>query len=407
MSETLQKQNYKQTEVGLIPKEWYTEKFDNLTQINGLVRGPFGGALKKDSFVRDGYKVYEQKNAIYNSVEIGSYYINDSKFFELKRFEVKEGDFILSCSGTIGSIYRIPKKFKKGIINQALLIIRINEDKVDPEYFYHQFVSDLVQGNVIDDTQGGAMKNLVGMSEFRKALIPFPPTLTEQRAIATALSDVDELLTSLEQLISKKQAIKQGAMQELLTPPHKGGKRLPGFSGEWEEKKLGECLNYEQPTKYLVSDSDYEGQTQTPVLTAGKSFILGYTDEENGIYQNLPVIIFDDFTTSNHIVNFKFKVKSSAMKMLRPVSKEYDLYFIHSIMNLINFSLGDDHKRRWITEYSDIVFFIPKIREQKAIAQVLSDMDEEIKALEEKKDKYQKIKEGMMQDLLTGKIRLV
>ena len=105
-------------------------------------------------------------------------------------------------------------------------------------------------------------------------------------------------------------------MQQLLTPPNKGGKRLTGFEGEWVEKTLGECLKYEQPTKYIVENSDYEGQSQTPVLTAGKSFLLGYTDEEFGVYSDYPVIIFDDFTTSKQFVDFSFKVKSSAMKLL-------------------------------------------------------------------------------------------
>ena len=101
--------------------------------------------------------------------------------------------------------------------------------------FYFQF-----RRNEIEElSTSGAQKNL-NIELFRPFLIPLPPTLTEQKAIATALSDVDALITSLEQTITKKKAIKQGAMQQLLTPPHKGGKRLPGFEGEWVEKTLGE-----------------------------------------------------------------------------------------------------------------------------------------------------------------------
>ena len=96
----------------------------------------------------------------------------------------------------------------------------------------------------------------------------------------------------------------------------------------WKEVELGEILDYEQPTDYIVSSEDYNDEYKTPVLTAGKSFILGYTDETNGIYTKSPVIIFDDFTTGSHYVTFPFKVKSSAMKLLTPKTKDVNLKYI-------------------------------------------------------------------------------
>lgn len=197
--------------------EWEEKTIESLCEKNGLIRGPFGGALKKESFVSNGHKVYEQKNAIYKSTEIGSYFIDDNKFKELQRFEVLENDYILSCSGTIGKLYQIPPNSPKGIINQALLIIRIDNSVSDYAYFKHQFTSDVVQQNVIDDTQGGAMKNLVGMADFKKATIPYPPLLEEQKAIAQILSDMDLEIEALEAKKAKYQDIKQGMMQELLT----------------------------------------------------------------------------------------------------------------------------------------------------------------------------------------------
>ena len=240
-------------------------------------------------------------------------------------------------------------------------------------------------------------------TEHIKSLkIPLPPTKKEQAAIATALSDVDSLIEKLKRLIKKKKNIKQGAMQELLT----GKRRLPGFSDKWERKTLGELLDYEQPTKYLVKSTEYSDNNNTSVLTAGKTFILGYTDEETGIFQDLPTIIFDDFTTANKYVDFPFKAKSSAMKILRPRNKDINLRFVFEKMQLINFKLGD-HKRYWISEYQNIEIDIPRPDEQNAIAITLSDMDAEIEKLESQLIKYQNIKHGMMQTLLTGKIRLV
>ncbi len=196
-------------------EEWVVNTLNKVSE--SLVRGPFGGALKKEFFVNKGYKVYEQKNAIYKDENLGEYYIDENKFKELKRFEIKSGDFIVSCSGTIGSIFKIPNKFKKGIINQALLKISLDKEKIDDDYFYYLFTSKPFQSQIIDDTQGGAMKNLVGMSVFKETEIKMPSSLKEQKAIAQILSDMDAEIETLEQQLQKTQILKQGMMQELLT----------------------------------------------------------------------------------------------------------------------------------------------------------------------------------------------
>jgi type I restriction enzyme S subunit len=229
----------------------------------------------------------------------------------------------------------------------------------------------------------------------------YPLKLQEQTAIATALSDIDALIGELDKLIAKKQGIKQATMQQLLT----GKKRLAGFSGEWEVKRLGELLDYEQPTKYLVSSTEYNDHNNVAVLTAGKSFVLGYTNEEHGIFQNLPVIIFDDFTTTTKYVDFPFKVKSSAMKMLKPKNEQVNLKFLFEKIQTIRFLLND-HKRYWISEYQKLEIELPSIEEQNAIANILSDMDAEISQLEGRRAKMGELKQGMMQELLTGRIRL-
>jgi type I restriction enzyme S subunit len=190
-------------------------------------------------------------------------------------------------------------------------------------------------------------------------------------------------------------------MQELLTTK----RRLKGFTWEWNSVKLGDVLEYRQPTKYLVSSKEYTTQG-VPVLTAGKTFILGYTQENWGLYDDLPVIIFDDFVVESKYVTMPFKVKSSAIKMLSLREKENDLRFIFEKMQCIEFSIAD-HKRHWISEYSQLEITIPEPNEQCAIANILSSMDTEITNLEQKRDKYIAIKQGMMQNLLTGKIRLI
>ena len=141
-----------------------------------------------------------------------------------------------------------------------------------------------------------------------------------------------------------------------------------------ETVKLGDVLEYEQPTKYIVDSVNYEGGFTIPVLTAGKSFILGYTDETTGVFDNLPVIILDDFTTAFHYVDFPFKVKSSAMKILKPVKDKADLKYLYYKMQTITLDT-DLHKRYWISKYSQIEIPLPPLPQQQKIASILDAAD--------------------------------
>ena len=145
----------------------------------------------------------------------------------------------------------------------------------------------------------------------------------------------------------------------------------------WQEYSLGELLPYEQPTPYIVESTDYNDNYTTPVLTAGKSFIIGYTNEPNGIYDKVPVIIFDDFTTSTQYVNFPFKVKSSAMKILTAKADLVLPKFIFYRMQLIEFD-HSTHKRYWIQQYSKIKVRIPLLKEQERIVEKVEELFSEL-----------------------------
>jgi type I restriction enzyme S subunit len=173
---------------------------------------------------------------------------------------------------------------------------------------------------------------------------------------------------------------------------------------DWPIRRLGELLSYEQPGRYLVSSTDYLQAGGVPVLTAGKTFVLGYTSESWGVYRTLPVIIFDDFTTASKYVTFPFKAKSSAMKMLKARSG-VNLRFVYERMQLINFPIAD-HKRRWITEFSKLEIPTPSLEEQQQIAGRIADCDDLIASLEGLIAKKRNIKQGLMQELLTGRTRL-
>ena len=147
---------------------------------------------------------------------------------------------------------------------------------------------------------------------------------------------------------------------------------------KWPMVGLGEILDYEQPTNYIVSSEDYNDKYEIPVLTAGKSFILGHTNEKTGIFKdNLPVIIFDDFTTATKLVDFPFKVKSSAMKILKAKKELADVRFVYYMMQKINFD-ASRHKRYWISQYSKIKIPLPSLRVQKQIVEELENLQKEV-----------------------------
>lgn len=161
------------------------------------------------------------------------------------------------------------------------------------------------------------------------------------------------------------------------------GLRFPEFKGdgEWEERDLSEILEYERPDNYIVSNTNYQ-KSGIPVLTANKSFILGYTQEQDGIYENVPAIIFDDFTVDKKFVDFPFKVKSSAIKILKTKSVD-SLKFIYELISQIKFD-AKEHKRYYISEFQNLAVRVPKAPEQQKIAACLSSLDEYITAQNQK-----------------------
>lgn len=391
---------YKQTEAGVIPNDWMSRQLGEECELitKGTTPTSIGENFKNSgiSFIKieslsDSGEIIKDKVA----------YIDSATNNLLKRSQLKEHDVLVSIAGALGRISIITKDLLPANINQALAIVRLNnKSDLVTSYLYNYLKSNKIQNHIQSISVQGAQANisLQNVNEFPIGIA----SSKEQLAIASVLSDLDLLIQKTGKLIAKKRVIKQGAMQELLT----GRRRLPGFSEKWEVKKLGELLTYDQPTKYLVKSEDYSDNFSIPVLTAGKTFVLGYTNEEVGVFNNLPTIIFDDFTTASKFVDFPFKAKSSAMKMLSPRNKDINLRFLFERMQLINLVLGD-HKRYWISEYQNIEINMPESDEQLAIEKCISDMDGEIKFLEQKLEKYNEIKQGAMQVLLTGKIRLI
>jgi len=390
---------YKQTELGEIPEDWHFKTFGEVMKGFSSGQTPSRSIKKyftgKIPWITSGELNY---NEITDTIEK----ITENAAVKTHLKVLPVGTFLmaitgLEAEGTRGScgITGVP-----ATTNQSCMALYPNEKDLTTEYLFQFYVQ---YGNLLafKYCQGTKQQSYTG--KIAKTLpIILPPTVEEQNAITNSLRETDAFLADLEKLILKKQNIKLATMQVLLT----GKKRLKGFRDEWQPKKLSELLDYEQPVNYLVKNTEYNISTGIPVLTANKSFILGYTDEMEGVFEKVPVIIFDDFTTASRYVTFPFKIKSSAIKILKPKSKEVDLRFVFEKIQRIQFSIGD-HKRYYISEYQNILMEVPSPDEQREISKVINDMDAEIEQLQELLSKYKSAKQGMMQNLLTGKTRLV
>ena len=400
-----------------IPDSWVWVRLGALAQYK---KGPFGSSITKSMFVPDSpsaIKVYEQKNAINKDASLGNYFISEEKYESLKGFEIFPNDIIVSCAGTIGETYVMPKNMRKGIINQALMKITLHDLRILD--FYLIYFDCQLKTAAREQGHGVALKNIPPFDVLKKYLVPIPP-IQEQTRIVDTVNDLlgtvssidtfkDELFDSITSVKSKildlairgklvpqnpddepasvlleriraekEELIKQGKIKrdkkesvifkgEDNSYYEKHGEELPQG---WVVTNLETLLSYEQPTEYIVESTDYSNNYSTPVLTAGKSFILGYTNETNGIYKRIPTIIFDDFTTESKYVDFEFKVKSSAMKILTADTDLVLIRFAYYLMQSIEID-HDNHQRYWISVFSKQEVALPPLAEQKRIVEMI------------------------------------
>ncbi|ABR30272.1 restriction endonuclease subunit S [Thermosipho melanesiensis] len=385
---------YKKTEIGIIPEDWKIGELEEIAEVIDphpshrappeVSRGiPFVGIGDLD----------ENGNIINDNVRIVHPKILEE---HKKRYNLYDNLIGLGRVASIGKVVKL--KEGKYAVSPTMGIIKSNY--IEWRYLYYILQSKYVieQFNKI---MTGSTRSSVGMIVLRKSKIPYPPTIEEQRAIARVLSDVDKLIESLDKLIEKKKLIKKGAMQELLT----GKKRLPGFKGEWVRKKLGEVAEIYQPETISQSQLSNVGYN-----VYGANGIIGkYHKYNHEFWQNIITCRGSTCGMVNRTTD-KCWITGNAMVINVDKNKSIDKLFMFYLLKFQDFTkliTGSGQPqiiRKPLVEF--IIHYPSDIEEQRAIAQILSDMDAEIEALEKKKAKYEMIKKGMMQLLLTGKVRL-
>jgi type I restriction enzyme S subunit len=210
-------EQYHKTKIGWFPKNWSIERIGKIGNRSRptLKAGPFGSSLKKDSYSRNGYKVYGQEQVIRGRIDFGDYYIDEEKYLELISCEIKEGDILISLVGTIGKVLVVPNKYEKGIINPRLIRLSIDHDNYNVDFVKYIFESNWMRRRLKNNSQGGTM-GVLNVSNISSIFIPIPP-IQEQKKIAKILSTWDLAIEKTEARIKEKENLKKGLMQKLLT----------------------------------------------------------------------------------------------------------------------------------------------------------------------------------------------
>lgn len=392
--------------------DWESKKLGELDVL--LVRGPFGSALKKDIMVpksNDTYKIYEQKHAIQKDSTLGTYYITKDKYEELKRFSVEPGDYIMSCSGTIGELYKIPNGAEQGVINQALLKIKIGKT-LDENYFSYIFKHNLK--NL--ETKGSGIKNVTSI-KFLKDEFDIPvPSKEEQEKIASFFSLIDEKISLQGEKVEALKDYKKGMMQKIFSRELRfkddEGRDYP----EWEEKKLSEVSDVRDGThdspKYV--ESGYRFITSKNLYSNGKIDFsdISYISEEDYININkrskvdIGDILFGMIGTIGNPVlveESEFAIKNVALiKEKDDLLNKYLIQVLNSsIISRQFYTLNSGGTQKFIAlgVIRDLVIPVPNKEEQIKIANFLCNLDKRIDKEQEKLDSLNEYKKGLLQQM--------
>ena len=426
------RKGFKKTEVGIIPEDWDVGVLGDLAIKVGSGITPTGG---EKVYKNEGRPFIRSQNVGWGNLLLDDIaFIDEETHASFSATEIQLHDVLLNITGaSIGRSAIADKRIERGNVNQHVCIIRTDKNKLVPHYINLFLLSKMGQKQ-IDSFQAGGNRQGLNFGQIKSFRFPLPPP-PEQRAIAAALSDVDSLLTALDALIAKKRLIKQGTMQELLT----GRKRLPRFNGKWEVKTLDELFYFSggySASRDQLSSNGYcylhygdihmsektfvdlktefhdipklninlKRVSDVSLLNDGDIVFVDASEDDEGASRHVVIVNPDKipFISGLHTIVAKGKTNELAHSyrrycfQTRAVKDQFRFYAVGTKVTGIS-----------KTNIAKINLPVPSIPEQQAIAEILSDMDAEIAALKARREKTSLLKQGMMQELLTGKTRLV
>lgn len=401
---------FKETDIGCVPREWDLCNFGENSKIKARI-GWQGLTTKEyknsgDYFLITGTD-FENNNIKWETC----HYVDKFRYDQDVNIQVKDNDILITKDGTIGKVAFVDNMIKPATLNSGVFVIRPINSCYEPKFLFYVLKSFYFDKFLKQLTAGSTINHL-----YQKDIVKFNfvcPSIEEQKAIATALSDMDNLILSLEKLIDKKKMIKEGAMEELLT----GKRRLNGFSDKWVERKLDDIVDFTNGKAHennLVDYGEFIVVNSKFISTCG--YVKKYTNEPSCIAQKNDILmVMSDVPNGKAIAKCfivtednKYTVNQRICKLT--VKEGYHKYLFYRINRNKYYLSFDDGAKQTNLRRADVLslkLMLPEYKEQKAIATILSDMDNEIEKLKKKLDKYKKIKAGMMEQLLTGKRRLV
>ncbi|WP_261518166.1 restriction endonuclease subunit S [Campylobacter lanienae] len=403
-----------------IPKGWEVKKLGEIISKEkySMKRGPFGSALKKEFFVDNGIRVFEQYNPINSDPHWKRYFITKEKFKELEAFKASAGDLLISCSGTLGKILELPKNTEIGIINQALLKIKLDQKQILNSFFIHYFNSNKFQNLILEKTIGTAIKNIASVSELKQLEIPLPP-LSEQKAIADKLDDsfakIENAITNLINAKENLKLYKQSVLKSAFN-----GDLLPNTSStHWEVKKLGEICEIMDNQRKPINSSEREKR----LISAKQKFPyygatgqVGFIDDY--IFDCEAILLGEDgapfldfFKDKAYMVSGKFWVNNHA-HILKAKNKISLNAFICYFLNTLDYSpyvSGTTRLKLNQSSMKNIEIPLPPLSEQNLIVAEIDRrfviVDKTLNLIDKSIQNAKNLKQSILKKAFSGELR--
>lgn len=368
---------------------WRECKLGDVLGKKGYIRGPFGSSLKRDEMKEEGIPVYEQKNAIYNSREF-RFFIDDKKFEELKRFQVQTNDLIISCSGTVGKISIIAEEDPKGIISQALLILRPEVDRVILKFLYYFLSSKQGYELLTQVSHGSVQVNIAARDIVQSIPINLPP-LKEQKAIAEILSSLDDKIDLLHRQNQTLESLAQTLFRQWFIEEAKE---------EWEEVTLSDVME-------LKYGKDHKHLNDGKIPIYGSGGIMRYGD--TAIYENESILIPRKGTLSNIFyvdepfwtVDTIFWSKINSEKISGKL-----LFEFLKTLNFANMNVGSAVPSLTTKVLNEISFALPSLKEQEEFKQYTDNAWDKVKQNKKQIQILENLRDTLLPKLLSGEARV-
>ncbi|HEF4371540.1 TPA: restriction endonuclease subunit S [Campylobacter jejuni] len=399
-----------------LPQGWKMETLGEILSSDkySIKRGPFGSALKKSFFVEKGIRIFEQYNPINNDPHWKRYFISHEKFQELEAFKATEGDLLISCSGTLGKIVELPKDTEMGIINQALLKIRLNNIKILNSYFIYYFNSPIMQEKILESTLSSTIKNIASVKILKQIEIPLPPLKKQERIVGIldeSFAKIDESIKILEQNLLNLDELMQSALQKAFNPLKDNAKENYKLPQSWEWKSLEEISENisaggDKPKNCTESKT---AKNQIPVYANGvnNNGLVGYTDKATIIKPSLTI-------SARGTIGFVCIRKEPYFPIVRLISLIpcENILCLHYLYFCLNFFIakgeGSSIPQLTIPKFKSLQIPLPPLKEQEQIAKHLDFVFEKTKALKELYTKelkdYEELKQSLLNKAFKGKL---